>query len=165
MTLRDIHSLAGLICYGSYSYFKTYLFICFWLCGVFFAVWAFLWLWQAGATLWLWCEGLSLQWLFLLQSTGSREPGLQYLWHMGLVVPLHVRFSWIRGRTQVSCIGRWILYHWATREVPGSYSGACPNYHASLFIYLKYHFEIHLYFKKINMFWRIMEILIIHKLA
>ena len=24
--------------------------------------------------------------------------------------------SWARGRTCVSCIGRWILYHWATRE-------------------------------------------------
>ena len=24
--------------------------------------------------------------------------------------------SWIRDQTHVSCIGRWILYHWATRE-------------------------------------------------
>ena len=26
--------------------------------------------------------------------------------------------SWPRDRTQVYCIGRWILYHWATREAP-----------------------------------------------
>ena len=26
--------------------------------------------------------------------------------------------SWIRDRTCVSCIGRWILYHWTTREAP-----------------------------------------------
>ena len=26
--------------------------------------------------------------------------------------------SWTRDRTHVSCIGRWILYHWATREAP-----------------------------------------------
>ena len=25
--------------------------------------------------------------------------------------------SWIRDQTHVSCIGRWILYHWATRKV------------------------------------------------
>ena len=24
--------------------------------------------------------------------------------------------SWPRERTRISCIGRWILYHWATRE-------------------------------------------------
>ena len=26
--------------------------------------------------------------------------------------------SWPRNRTHVSCIGRWILYHWATSEAP-----------------------------------------------
>ena len=34
----------------------------------------------------------------------------------GLVALWHVRFSWIRDKTHVSCIGRWILYHWATWE-------------------------------------------------
>ena len=27
-------------------------------------------------------------------------------------------FSWPRDQTRVSCIGRWILYHWATRAAP-----------------------------------------------
>ena len=27
-------------------------------------------------------------------------------------------FSWLRGQTPVSCFGRWILYHWPTREAP-----------------------------------------------
>ena len=27
--------------------------------------------------------------------------------------------SWTRGRTCVPCIGRWILYHWTTKEVHG----------------------------------------------
>ena len=31
---------------------------------------------------------------------------------------LHVGSSWIRDGTHVSCIGRWILYHRATREAP-----------------------------------------------
>ena len=37
----------------------------------------FLYLQKAGSTLWLRCMGFSLQWLLLLQSTGSRAPGLQ----------------------------------------------------------------------------------------
>ena len=58
---------------------------------------------------------LFVQWLLLLQRTGSRAQS-QKLWHAGLVAPRHVGSSWIRDRTRVSCIGRWILHHWATRE-------------------------------------------------
>ena len=35
---------------------------------------------------------------------------------MGLVAPHHVGSCRIRDQTHVSCIGRQILYHWATRE-------------------------------------------------
>ena len=35
---------------------------------------------------------------------------------MGLVTWWHVVSSWPRDWTKVFCIGRWILYHWATRE-------------------------------------------------
>ena len=35
---------------------------------------------------------------------------------MGLVAVQHVGSSWTRGQTHVSCIGRQILYHLATRE-------------------------------------------------
>ena len=48
------------------------------------------------------------------QGYGHRDP--QYLWYPGLVAPSYVGSSQTRDRTQVSCIGRWILYHWATRE-------------------------------------------------
>ena len=37
---------------------------------------------------------------------------------MGLVAPQHVESSRIRDWTRVPCIGRWILNHCATREVP-----------------------------------------------
>ena len=37
---------------------------------------------------------------------------------MDLVVPGHVESSCIKNCTRVSCIGRWILYYWTTREVP-----------------------------------------------
>ena len=73
----------------------------------------------------------------LLQSTGSRRTGFsscgawaqqlwlagsraqaQQLWHMGLAAPRHVGSSRTRDRTRVSRIGRRILNHCATREVP-----------------------------------------------
>ena len=37
---------------------------------------------------------------------------------MGLIAPQHVGSSRTRDRTHVPCIGRWILNHCATREVP-----------------------------------------------
>ena len=83
------------------------------------------------------CVGFSLQWLLLLRSTGSRCTGFsscgmwaqqlqlmgsrvqaQQLWRRGLVAPRHVGSSRTRARTRVPCIGRWILNHCATREVP-----------------------------------------------
>ena len=39
---------------------------------------------------------------------------------MGLVAPRHVGSSWTRARTRVPCIGRQILNHCTTREVPTS---------------------------------------------
>ena len=39
------------------------------------------------------------------------------LWFTGLVAPQHVGSPQTRDRTHVPCIGRWILNHWATREV------------------------------------------------
>ena len=38
------------------------------------------------------------------------------LWHTGWVTSPHVGPSRTRDRTRGSCISRWILYHWATRE-------------------------------------------------
>ena len=58
----------------------------------------------------LWCAGFSLLWLLLLRSTGSR--------HAGLVAPRDMGSSQTRAWTCVPCIGRRILNHWATREVP-----------------------------------------------
>ena len=37
---------------------------------------------------------------------------------MGLVAPRHVGSSLTRDQTRVPCIGRWILNHCATGEVP-----------------------------------------------
>ena len=62
----------------SFFYFlKIILFMYFWLCWVFIAVWAFLLSQQAESTLSFWCVGFSLQWLLLLQSSGSQVLGLQ----------------------------------------------------------------------------------------
>ena len=49
--------------------------------------------------------------------TGSRAQA-QKLWRTGLVALRHVGSSRTRARTHVPCIGRQILNHCATREVP-----------------------------------------------
>ena len=70
------------------------------------------------------CLGFSLRWLLSLRSTGSRHAGVssgstwaQQLWPTGLAAPHHVESSRTRDWIHVSCIGRQILIHWATREV------------------------------------------------
>ena len=54
------------------------------------------------------------------RASEAAAPSLQST--SSVVVPLaalqHAGSSWIRDRTCVSCIGKWILYHWATREAP-----------------------------------------------
>ena len=40
----------------------------------------------------------------------------QWLWCTGLVALQLVGSSWIRGWTHISSIGRWILYHWTSKE-------------------------------------------------
>ena len=58
------------------------------------------------------CTGFSLQWLLLLQSTGSRT-WAQQLWCTGLEAP--------RGRTCVPCVHRQVPIHYARREVQDSW--------------------------------------------
>ena len=54
-----------------------------------------------------------------LRSTDSSSSAqAQELWPMGLAAPWHVGSSHTRDRTQISCTGSWILYHWGTKEVP-----------------------------------------------
>ena len=59
-----------------------------------------------------WAAGARAQQFWL---PGSRAQG-QWLRRMGLVVPTHVGSSWTGDRTCVSCTGRWIKYHWDTKE-------------------------------------------------
>ena len=42
----------------------------------------------------------------------------QELWFVGLASPRHVGSSQTRDGSCVPCIGRQILNHWSTREVP-----------------------------------------------
>ena len=55
-----------------------------------------------------------------LWRVGSKAQAHQ-LWRMGLVVPQHMGSSQTRDQTHVPCIGRQILNHCATREVPEVY--------------------------------------------
>ena len=76
-------------------------------------------------------EGFSLRWLLiavasLVAEHGLQARGLQQLWHVGFVTPRHVGSSQTRVRTRVPCIGRQILHHCATREVPLLDDFYCP---------------------------------------
>ena len=50
-----------------------------------------------------------------------------------------------------TCPGRVNLL-WGHILVQNHLNPHCPNYCASLFVCFEYHFEIHLYFERINMF-------------
>ena len=121
----------------SLFYCLLFVCLCFWLHWVFIAVRGLSLVAGSGGYSSLLCTGFSLQWLLLLRSIGSRRTGFsscstwahqlwlsgsgaqaQQLWHTGLVAPWHVGSSQTRARTHVPCIGRWILNHCATREVP-----------------------------------------------
>ena len=88
------------------------------------------------------------------RENGATAYSLSHVWLLAYQAPLHgilqARIlewvampssrgsSWPRGQTQVSCtscIGRWILYHWATWEAPkhlykceGLWRWSCPFY-------------------------------------
>ena len=71
------------------------------------------------------CTGFSLLWVLWVQSSGFRScslqaqyGGAQKLWCMGLLAPKHMGSSLMGDQTHVPSIGRWILYHWHTRNVP-----------------------------------------------
>ena len=114
---ESIESCDGLPLGGDISRYLTrtpkFFKICFWLHCVFTAVHRLSLVAVSGATLYLWCVVFSL----LLQSTGSRACGLQWMWCTGLVVPWHVESSWIGDQTHSLCIGSWILSHWTITKV------------------------------------------------
>ena len=124
---------------GFFNLKKFILFIYFWLHWVFVAVHRLSLVAASEGYSSLRCVGFSLQWLLLLQSTGSRCVGfsscstwaqqlwlpgsrvqVQQLWCTGSVAPWHVGSSRTRARTCVPCIGRWTLNHCATKEAPMS---------------------------------------------
>ena len=92
-----------------------FIFVYFWLCWVFVAAWAFSSCGEQGPRSLQWAD-FSLQWLFLLWSTGCRLMASIVVVH-GLSSSTPVGSSGTRNQTHVSCIGRWSLNHWTTREV------------------------------------------------
>ena len=62
-------------------------------------------------------------WAQRLWLPGSRAQQLR----CGCLVALwHVGSSWIRDLARISCVGKLILYHWATREAP-EWHGKFPH--------------------------------------
>ena len=62
--------------------------------------------------------GLLIAVASLVVEHGLQVHGLQQLWRTGLVALWHVGSSQTRAQTRIPCIGRRILNHCATREVP-----------------------------------------------
>ena len=97
---------------------SSFWFIYFWLFWIFVAVWAFLSGWGEWGVL----SGCSVQ---ASLCSGSSSFGTQAVgdWASAVVVhrlsfPRHMGSSQTRDQTCISCIGRQIIYHWATREAP-----------------------------------------------
>ena len=110
------------------------LFVClfiYWLCWVFVAACGLFLVMASGGYSLFRCAGFSLRWLLFVAEQGLQGRGLQQLWlegsraqaqqlwRTGLVALRHVGSSWTRACTCVPCVGRRILNHRATREVPG----------------------------------------------
>ena len=93
-----------------------FLFLYFWLCLVFPAAHMLSRVLATGGCSSARCSGFSLQWLPLWQSSGSSAGSIVVA--RGLSFPGHEDSYWTRNPTRVPCIGRWILNHWTTREVP-----------------------------------------------
>ena len=127
----------GELFFSLFFFYKFIYLFNFWLRWVFVAACGLSQVAASGDYSSLWCVGFSLWWLLLLWSTGSRRAGFsscitqaqqlwlagsraqaQQLWRTGLVAPRHVGSSQTRARTCVPGIGRRILNHCATREVP-----------------------------------------------
>ena len=72
-----------------------------------------------SSKIWLICSS-SLFGLFLRCGSQAQSAG-SVSWCSGWAAPRQVGSSWTRVRTRVSCTGRWILYHWATRVAPPRY--------------------------------------------
>ena len=70
------------------------------------------------------CPGVSWQWQFLLQSTGSKRGFNNFSSWAGslrcssFIAPRHVKSSQTRDRACVPYISRWVLIHCTTRGVP-----------------------------------------------
>ena len=133
--------------------FKTYLFT-YWLCWVFTTVSAFLQVRRGGllsscGVLASHCSGFSCCWAQALGCAGVSSCGSQ-LWNTASVVEVqprcfialwHVGSSQTRNLTHVSCIGRWILYHWVTRKVLFLHSEFCSIGLQDCFPLLSYCFD------------------------
>ena len=104
-----------------------YLFAClFWLRWVVTAVLSLSWVVGSGDPS-LQCAGFSLWW-FLLLPSGALGPQVSVVVAYRLILLCgysvawgYSESSWTRDQTHVPCIGRWILNHWTTREIPFSW--------------------------------------------
>ena len=92
-------------------------------------------------------HGLSGSWASGVMAHALISCGTQALEHRSVVVPWHVGSSRIRNQTPVSCVGRWTLYHWATRKAQYSFTLDWRGIPYALFIHSFIHTCIRLFHK------------------
>ena len=68
------------------------------------------------------------------------------LWHTGWAALWHVKSSWSRDPTHVSCVGRRILYHWDTMQA----QNVVPEIQDSKLSKLKFYMIIQMFVHKLN---------------
>ena len=103
----------------SFFFFKIYLLLAVLALRCF--VWALLELWRAGATL-HWGADFSLRWLLARARAPDVRASVLVARELAVCgAPARLPGStWDLPRwdqTHVPCVGRWVLTHWATREV------------------------------------------------
>ena len=64
-------------------------------------------------------QGILIAVASLVTEHGPKVYGLQQSWPTGLAASHPVESSQTKDQTHVFCIGRWVLNHWTTSEVPG----------------------------------------------
>ena len=103
-------------------FFSSFIYLFMAALGLHRCTWGFLQFWWAGAALAAVC-GLRVAVVALV---AEHEPCAQAkeLRCTGWVALQHVGSSWTRDWTCVSCIGRQILNHWATRKALNAYMQA-----------------------------------------
>ena len=121
-------SFKQVFCPCLFFFFKVFIYFILLALRVFVAVWGLSLVVASGGYSSLWSMGSSLWWHLLAWSTGSRHASFSSCSSLdsreqaqGLNCSTACEIFPDQGLNPVSCIAKWILNHWITREAPTSH--------------------------------------------